>query len=225
MPAPGPGFVVASHAPVAFPSNAPPPSVSPPSSSAWPMSYSPDDDDTFAPKRSPWFARGLIVAAAAGALLIVQRNGLFHSFARAVDQEKKLEQLESTVVGSPAVDTPRGLENKLEQIRAQNRLDELSRTDPQAAAAAAAAAKPTSLVERDTAPTEQEKSAAAAESAKPAKQEEVKNAFASALAGKPAPKKAAAPVSSARKTTRAKATGSSRSNRGGNEYDPMNGTL
>ncbi len=184
------------------------------------MAYSPDEE-TFAPKRSPWFVRGLVVAAAAGALLIAQRNGFFHSFARAVDQEKKLEQLENKVVGSPAVDTPRGLEAKLEQIRSQNRLDELSRTEPQPS-------KIDAMIARDTAPTEKEKSEAAAEAAKPAasaKPEDVKNAFASALAGKPAPKKAAAPVSSARKTTRAKATGSSRANRGGNEYDPMNGTL
>jgi hypothetical protein len=79
---------------------------------------------------SPWFRRVLFLAAAAGALVVMQRSGFVQSFASALDQGKSAARLEARVLGSPAVDTPRGLDARLAAIQAQYHLDHLSYTDP-----------------------------------------------------------------------------------------------
>ncbi len=192
---------------------------------------------------SPWFRRVLFVAAAAGALVISQRTGFAHSFARALDQGKSAERIEASVLGSPAVDTPRGLDAKLSEIESRYNLDHLSYTDPvrerkpedaKASPAQGTGAQGTSAKSATPAPAAapgQAAAQAAAEPAAPAAAPEAKpaaeNPFASrmgnALSGKPAEpaRPAAATARPAAKRPAKLKVGT----HGGDPNDPMNGAL
>ena len=179
---------------------------------------------------SPWFRRVLLVAAAAGALLVAQRAGLVYSFAKSVDQGKSAEQLEAKVLGSPAVDTPRGLDAKLEDIQNRYQLDKLSYTEPVVAKpdapSSASAADTTVSAAKPESGSATTPAAAAAAAAAPAKaQDAISDRMQNALSGKPAPKPAPAARPAARPSG---GKGNSKlgvGTNGGDPNDPMNGKL
>ncbi len=78
---------------------------------------------------SPWFGRGLLVAAALCALIVVQRNGLAHAAAEDLGQAEDWHQVEAGL-GGTSVTTPQGLSSWLEELSARYRLDQLSPTEP-----------------------------------------------------------------------------------------------
>lgn len=81
------------------------------------------------PKRvSPWFGRGLSLAAAACLFVIVQRNGLAHSAAAGIGQTEDWQQIEEKI-GGGSVATPQGLRAWLDGLRTAHHLDTLSSTD------------------------------------------------------------------------------------------------
>jgi hypothetical protein len=201
---------------------------------------------------SPWFRRALFVAAAAGALIVSQRTGFAHSFARALDQGRSAERIEASVLGSPAVDTPRGLEAKLSEIESRYNLDHLSYTDPvrerqPAAADAKAPAQGTNAQGTNAEGTTSAQAApppgaatpaaagttaqaagqpaapAAAPEAKPAAENPFASRMGNVLSGKPAE-----PVRPAAATARPAAKRPAKlkvGTHGGDPNDPMNGAL